>query len=734
MKKKFEDLRKQAIEKINKNGFAINNIENKQEIETIIEELNILQIELELQNDELQKTHQITLKESEKFQNIFNNSPIGYLSITNEGKIIEANNTICNLLNISKTAIMQTPITKYISSGSQDNFYLYLKTIITTKKSNETTKIILKSQNKPIIARIQNIFLTDKLDNTPYILLSITDLTTIENNKKNILREVESNKLIANLSKSLLSIDFSFKDISDKILETARKLTNSPVGYVGTIEKHTEDLISHTLSEMIKGGCTVNEGVIRFPKINGIYNGLWGHCLNTKKAFFTNNPQAHKNSKGIPKGHVPVKRFLSYPIITNNKLIGQIALANAPDDYTNTDIEIIGKIADIYAIAIAKKESIDELVKAKEAAEVSDKLKTAFLSTMSHEIRTPMNSILGFTELLLDSCDEKKHPENHSYLKLVFKNANALMNLLNDIIDISKIKSDQLSVFKEYFAFNDLIKSAYQPYIDKNNKDLKFTIINELENQQVILYNDYRRLLQILNNVLSNAFKFTKQGEIKLEVKKQKAEITIKVTDTGIGISEEKQQIIFDPFRQIDDSMSRQYGGTGLGLAITKSLIDILGGKINLTSKIGIGSCFTISIPVSEKDNFPQETDIDLHYNFKNKTIVIIEDNLETTLVLTKYLELAFATVYSFDSAIGGITFCINNPIDLIFVDIHMPDMNGLDAVEKILETKPTLPIIAQSASSFTTDIDAAKQKGCIDFLSKPYNKLQVFEMLKKYL
>jgi len=242
-----------------------------------------------------------------------------------------------------------------------------------------------------------------------------------------------------------------------------------------------------------------------------------------------------------------------------------------------------------------------ELAAAMKKAQIADQLKSAFLATMSHELRTPLNSIIGFTGIILQGIVGPLNDEQKKQLNMVRESAQHLLSLINDVLDISKIEAGQLQVAYENYNLRQTIEKTVEsarPLADKKGLELACSISSEIEN----LTGDRRRIEQILLNLISNAIKFTEKGSVKIECETEDGKATVKVIDTGIGIRNEDMETIFQAFRQIDSGITRKYEGTGLGLSICKRLVELMGGKIWVTSTWGSGSTFSLSLPQERKD------------------------------------------------------------------------------------------------------------------------------------
>ncbi len=388
-----------------------------------------------------------------------------------------------------------------------------------------------------------------------------------------------------------------------------------------------------------------------------------------------------------------------------------------------------------------RKEIERKLILAKEKAEESDKLKSTFLATMSHELRTPLNSIIGFSDIMsLDIPAEKIE----SYAKIINTSGNHLLKIVDDLFDVALIESGEIKIIKGNVKVKTLMNEVDQMINSEHSHLLKPDVEIKLgipkEYQALEIYSDGSKLKQILINLLKNALKFTQAGYIEygfsINSKNKNPYIEFYVKDTGIGISAEKQKIIFEIFRQVEDSDTRTYEGTGIGLSISRKLVGLLGGKINVDSELNQGSNFYFTIPltVSKAD---QQT-IQQPNNKKaipNKTLLIVEDDessFEYLLAITKALKTKIIWAKDGQEAIDVCRKQTN--IDLILMDIHMPVLNGYDATKVIKTINPNLPIIAQTAFAIAGDKEKAIAVGCDDYISKPIKKEILLKLINKYV
>ena len=377
----------------------------------------------------------------------------------------------------------------------------------------------------------------------------------------------------------------------------------------------------------------------------------------------------------------------------------------------------------------------DELQKAKEKAEESDRLKSAFLANMSHEIRTPMNAICGFTDLLLDNTlnDEKKQ----KYVQIVHTNSLQLLGIINDIIDISKIEAGQITVTESKFSLNSLLvelENIFSPAT--KNKGLELNCKKGLNDVESIIISDDLKLKQIFNNLIFNAIKFTRSGSIEFGYILDNETIEFYVKDTGIGIPKDKFNLAFERFRQVESSAyGSKMGGTGLGLSISKAYTEILGGKMWLTSEVNVGSTFYFTIPYKpvKLRNKPVENG-NITIDLSEKTILIAEDDQTNYYYITEVLLPSKVKIIHAKDGQQAVDYCRSNPeIVLILMDIKMPVKDGISAAKEI-RTFKDVPIVAQTAYAFSADKQHALDNGCDDFLSKPVKKAELLEIMRKYL
>ncbi len=401
----------------------------------------------------------------------------------------------------------------------------------------------------------------------------------------------------------------------------------------------------------------------------------------------------------------------------------------------------------VYALDITeKKKFLNNLKFEKERAKKADQLKSIFLANMSHEIRTPLNSIIGFIDLVLSGVELSR--ENRHYLQNSKESANILLFLINDILDLSKIEAGQLQIEEIPCSLDYILNRAGSiAGVLLSGKEKNVSLRQSRPaNVSCYILSDPFRLEQIMDNLISNAVKFTEQGFIEYGVfLKDKNILEFYVRDTGIGISEEMQSKIFEPFQQGKTDTLRKYGGTGLGLAVIKKLIELMGGKINVESKQGDGSSFYFTLPYkpTKAPEPPASLKVEEVRNKKSKTtntILVAEDDPINRLLVQRILQKqGYTVVIAGDGKDAVSIYKTDSSINMILMDMQMPYLGGLEATRVIrriekTEGKKRIPIIALTAAAMKGDDDRGFEAGCDAYVTKPLDKDRLVTEIRKYI
>ncbi|PKQ68154.1 hypothetical protein BZG01_05250 [Labilibaculum manganireducens] len=522
----------------------------------------------------------------------------------------------------------------------------------------------------------------------------------------------ESIKLLEFLSVQLAAgVIKKTKDSKLRILQ--RSMQQSPASIVITDLKGDIEYVNPKFCDIT--GYSLKEVVGRNPRIlkSGItpdetYKDLWNSVLS---------------------GDEWQGEFLN--VKKNKELFWERANLSAIKDEFGTITHIVAVKEDITDAKHFEK----ELLESKNKAEESDRLKSAFLANMSHELRTPLNAVIGFSSLCDDSLSMTEILE---FVGLINKSGNQLLGIIEDILSFTSIESEAFQINEEeFFMFNfieDVKKISEEKRVQENKERLGLQFKKDENFSRVLVKSDYQRLLQVVTNLIKNAFKFTNEGYVEFGYKVEGEELCIYVKDSGVGINEDKKNVIFDRFRQADDSITRTFGGTGLGLAICKKTMDMLGGSIEVESEPNVGSVFTLRLNcvISKTDTKKEFNNTNGMQTSNSPLILVAEDEISNFKLIEAILKRNSYEVVRAENGEEAVEICRQNPnICLVLMDIRMPVMDGLIATKKIKGFSPSLPIIAQTAYAMDGDENKAIEEGCDDYISKPIRKELLLEKIK---
>ena len=480
-------------------------------------------------------------------------------------------------------------------------------------------------------------------------------------------------------------------------------------------------------------------------------NGIIIDCNTTtlKKIQYTNKNQLIGRSindvfrKGINQNAVEVFHSIIEDSYTKNKELQFIQ-----NDGNFITVEVSGtvikseKLEDYIIVGVArditerKKHEI-ELNLALEKAKESDRLKSAFLANMSHEIRTPMNGILGFAEML--QKQDLNEDKRSFYANIIMNSSRQLLHIINDVLDMSIIEAGLVEIKKAPVSINVMLRELHEFFIQKSDeKQLKLTCNLSLNDELSVINTDPTKVQQVLTNFISNAIKFTKNGEVAFGYTLKDNYLEFYVSDTGIGIDKKLHHEIFERFRQVNLEYTRETIGNGLGLSITKRLVELLGGAIWLESEPNKGSTFYFTLPYQHDIlNITNEYQTPILPKTMNKkiTILLAEDEEYNRIYIEEILDDKNFTILTAENGVEAVDIAKNNPnIMFVLMDIKMPIMNGIDALKLIREFNKTVPIIALTAFSMESDKKHLLNEGFDDYVAKPIVKKDLMQILDKYV
>lgn len=407
----------------------------------------------------------------------------------------------------------------------------------------------------------------------------------------------------------------------------------------------------------------------------------------------------------------------------------------------NDNGEVLGALTISRDITRLKKVH-EDLIKANIGAEASNRLKSNFLANISHEIRTPLNSVVGFSNLLLTNNLPNKVKEE--YIEHINHNSEKLLQIIGDIIDLSRLESSQIEITYEEASLsaivNEIIEEARQ-IIKRNEKPIILNVKNHFEDVGDLIFTDRIWLKRVLNHLMDNAVKFTLDGSVEFSYFLENQDIVFKIRDTGIGINKENLGRIFEEFRQEFDGHHRPFEGLGIGLTLAKEVIERMGGKIFVQSEKGVGSEFSFSIPYrpagSTKTKIASVINEPIlkHIDWSSRKCLLVDDNKDVLIYLNRILADTGVTIVTARSGFEAIEIIKTTPdIDVVLLDMQMPEMNGIEATKEIRKIRKDIPIIAQTAFIFEDDKDIILEAGCDACLIKPIRREHLLTVMSSFV
>jgi two-component system sensor histidine kinase/response regulator len=555
----------------------------------------------------------------------------------------------------------------------------------------------------------------------------ITHFVAVKEDVTERKKTEEAAKLEEERLESLLRLsqmkESSEKKITEFALEAVVKLTRSKVGYLHFYDETDQSLELFSWSKETQKLCTA-EKTAHYPVKDA---GVWADCVRRRKAVIHNDYQGMHEKKGYPEGHFPVIRHVSVPLFDGERIVAVTGVGNKVDPYDEADVKQLSLFMNNMWGIMKRKRADEDLKKAKEAADAASRAKGAFLANMSHEIRTPMNAVIGMNYLMQKT---EMSSRQRGYVEKMDRASHTLLSLINDVLDFSKIEAGRLDLEKIEFSLSEVLDDVANILgMAIREKGLELVIETEPSLPKHLI-GDPVRLGQVLMNLANNAVKFTDKGEIVIKVKtahkeSKKAAIEFSVSDTGIGLTEQQKENLFEAFTQADYSTTRKYGGTGLGLAISKALVEKMGGRIHIKSEPGRGSTFSFN---AEFGLSGKRSSMPWRSKLKDLKALVVEDNRELGKAIVRSLKTIVGEISAAPSgelAIEEIRKAneTHKPFDLVFMDYKLPGIDGIEALKRIrqdpyLSPAPSVIIVtAHDEDSVREKAENAKADG---FVVKP--------------
>jgi signal transduction histidine kinase/CheY-like chemotaxis protein len=569
--------------------------------------------------------------------------------------------------------------------------------------------------------------------------------------------EAEQKRDLLGMLKDLQSdffLEEDLKDAFDNLLAQLLKLTNSTLGFVGEVllSDNQYELKIHALSagnpnsnSSLKAGSSI---------LKEDLDSLSNYVMEAENYVIANKVSDLEAAKVVLADRTLFDNFLGIPVMYHYEKVGVIGIANREGGYNEELVHLLAPFLSTYGsvlqnIRLKRKQTEyeNELKEAKELAEYSNRLKSQFLTNISHELKTPLSLILGPIELLLTKPIEQFNAgELRNYLGIMQRNGNKMLEHIEDIMDLAKLNSNELTVQNKPVELFPFVQNLYTLFkTEVAYRDIDYQLNYEV-NKQLVVPLDIKKIEKIINNLLSNAFKYTKEGgKITLSVLVIDQTITIKVEDTGIGIPAEHLSHIFNRFYQVKTEGETIFSGTGVGLALVKELADIQGIEVNVESTVSKGSCFSFMLPYVLPVSYVQESVVVVEDTISSPglikkeqcTILVVEDNYDMRLFLKKILKDEYEVILA-ENGLKGLEIVQAEPsrINLIITDLMMPEMDGFELLEKLKKEASTadLPVIVLTAKHEKDSRLNALRIGVDEYLTKPFSIDELFATVKHLL
>jgi PAS domain S-box-containing protein len=690
------DLRRRAEELLIGNTVAIIPHRTDEEVLQYHHELQVHQIELEVQNAQLRQSRDEVESLLEMYTELYDFAPVGYFTLDRSGTINSANLSGASLLGIERSCLIGRRFGLFISDEARPAFALFLGKVFTSLAKEVHEVALLKEGNSPIFVQIEAMAAASG-EECHIALIDITERKLSED----ALRESEE--------RLRLLIDGS-KDHAIFMLDVDGRVTSWNEGAKRLKGWDAEEILGRRFS-----------------------------LFYTEEAVAAGHPE-HELEIAAARGRYAEEGWRLRR--DGSKFMAEVIITAIRDESG----ELRG-FAKITRDITERKQAEEAFRHAKEGAEAANRAKSQFLANMSHELRTPMTGLLGMLQLALK---EDLAPAPRDYLETTLTSANSLLRVLNDILVMAKIEAGKLTIKENAFSLQKCITEAVDLITPElRRKGLDFALLVAEEAKETFI-GDESRLRQVLINLIGNAVKFTEGGKVEVRVtaggtiSKGRREFTFAFTDTGIGIPEDKKELLFRAFSQVDASPSRIYGGTGLGLAISREIVELMGGTISFVSEEGMGSTFTFTIPLVEagleSDVLPvaepksTETIVPPMKGKRIPRILHAEDDPVIREILGQMLRQANFNIDFAEDGLKAVEMWEKGEYDLILMDVQMPRLNGLEATRAIREKEMArgghTPIIAVTAHVRKEDKEMCLSAGMDAFISKPIDFKKCLQLI----
>lgn len=669
----------------------------QREKEAALERLSLREAEIEALSEELRDAMHLLTEARDRYADLFEFAPVGYVTLTGQGNILEGNSTFATMLGLDSRTLLNTPFNVLLASTADIHQFLGHLRLCRERGSKCDSEIQLKHRDGSLLhAQLSSIPTADYASRTVVFRTAVMDIT--ERKQAELAR-----------------------DETRRQIQTIMDAAPVPIGYL-----NREQRFVFVNGEYLRKFRFRKEGVLgqSFREVHGANADLFGdrfeRCLAGEPSIIE-----------------------SYMTCQHTGELFFLRVHIAPDcsagDGSCGIVIIATDLTD-------QKRVLEELQYAKESADRANRAKSQFLANMSHELRTPMNGVLGMIQLALEGYAEPLASGQRDLLSKAFTAGKSLLRILNDILDLSRVEAGTLAIEQSPFDLRKCVGEAVAMFADESRQkgvDLGLAVADDVPDN---VTGDYVRLRQVMINLIGNAVKFTDRGNVRVEVtaasrKPEEARIVFVVSDTGIGIPEDKKALLFQPFSQVDPSHTRQYGGTGIGLSISKKIIRMMGGQISFDSTEGVGSWFSFVIPLPEAEQAPHEPppepeqpETPAPAPGQAYRVLVAEDDSMSAELLKEILELKGLEMDLARTGREAFDRWEQGQYDLVIMDVQMPKMDGLTATRHIRERERErgghIPILAMTAHANKEEEELCLNTGMDAFMSKPLDLKKGLELV----
>ncbi len=677
---------------------------------------------------ELERLEAEALQQQTFFEELFYSSPYALVFLDNENKILRINKAFTRIFGYSlEEAKGQSIQQLLVPENKLDEWGKIIDNVIsgeevfieTVRKKKDGTLVDVRLTGRPVSIKGKLVGIFGIYE----------DITLQKQNQRHLERHARLIELILSITQSP-SMDY--RSMLTKTVNESLQLLGGDVGLIFEYHPHLFQPIIHTSTENWEDGCTLTENLIQLLSQPG--NKILD-ALSVNQPLILNAGSDDALIQMICHNK-SVKSMLLIPVSSEGHFSAALILGSfQKQTFKHHHLSEGTLLIDAVWRAVEQQRMVYELKKALTKAAESEKLKSNFLATMSHELRTPLNAIIGFTSLIDESMSIE---EILDCIRTIQASGNHLLNLINDMFHLSALEAGQLTMTKETISisriFNDIkdIVVSYQQVENKQHLQLRYVPDPSVEDIKIVT--DSQKLMEILINLIKNSIKFTEKGYIEYGYLADDDKITYFVKDTGIGISEDKREIIFEKFRQGEEGSTRKYGGAGIGLTLVKALTELMGGQVYFESEPGVGTAFYVELPClpdAEEEKYST-----LNYKTLAGTEIMVVEDEETNYYLIESIFRKYKChLLHFKDGESAVEFIEKggHP-DLILMDIRLPGIDGLETTRRIKALKPNIPIIAQTAYAMSGDREKTLSAGCDEYISKPFKRKQFLDLVMHFI